>query len=66
MRPAKLLADRFELLELIGTGGEADVHRALDHAGIAASDVDLIILATSTPDQTFPDTALQDRLEHAP
>jgi 3-oxoacyl-[acyl-carrier-protein] synthase-3 len=31
--------------------------RALDHAGIAASDLDLIVLATATPDQTFPATA---------
>ncbi len=30
---------------------------ALDHAGINASDIDLIILATSTPDNTFPATA---------
>ena len=31
--------------------------RALDAAGIAATEVDLIILATSTPDNTFPATA---------
>ncbi len=31
--------------------------RALDHAGIKASDLDLIVLATATPDQTFPATA---------
>jgi len=31
--------------------------RALDHAGIAASEIDLIVLATATPDQTFPSTA---------
>ena len=31
--------------------------RALDHAGLDASAVDLIILATATPDQTFPATA---------
>ena len=31
--------------------------RALQHAGMAAADVDLIVLATSTPDQTFPATA---------
>lgn len=30
---------------------------ALADAGIAASEIDLIILATSTPDQTFPATA---------
>ncbi len=31
--------------------------RALDHAGIAATDIDLIVLATATPDQTFPSSA---------
>jgi 3-oxoacyl-[acyl-carrier-protein] synthase-3 len=31
--------------------------RALAHAGIAASDLDLIVLATATPDETFPATA---------
>jgi 3-oxoacyl-[acyl-carrier-protein] synthase III len=30
---------------------------ALSHAGIDASEIDLIILATSTPDKTFPATA---------
>jgi 3-oxoacyl-[acyl-carrier-protein] synthase-3 len=32
---------------------------ALDAAGIAAGEVDLIVLATTTPDQTFPATATQ-------
>ncbi|MDP2378166.1 beta-ketoacyl-ACP synthase III [Reyranella sp.] len=31
--------------------------RALAHAGLKASDLDLIVLATATPDQTFPATA---------
>jgi 3-oxoacyl-[acyl-carrier-protein] synthase-3 len=31
--------------------------RALDHAGVKASDLDLIVLATATPDSTFPATA---------
>ena len=31
--------------------------KALEHAGIAASDVGLIVLATATPDQTFPSSA---------
>jgi 3-oxoacyl-[acyl-carrier-protein] synthase-3 len=31
--------------------------RALDHAGITAADLDLIVLATATPDHTFPATA---------
>jgi 3-oxoacyl-[acyl-carrier-protein] synthase-3 len=30
---------------------------ALDNAGIDASEIDTIVLATSTPDQTFPSTA---------
>ena len=31
--------------------------KALDHAGIEAKDVGLIVLATATPDQTFPSSA---------
>ena len=31
--------------------------KALEHAGVAATDVDLIVLATATPDQTFPSSA---------
>jgi 3-oxoacyl-[acyl-carrier-protein] synthase III len=31
--------------------------RALDHAGIQAAQIDLIVLATATPDQTFPSSA---------
>ena len=31
--------------------------RALASAGLSANDIDLIVLATSTPDQTFPSTA---------
>jgi len=31
--------------------------RALDHAGIDALDIDLMVLATATPDQTFPSSA---------
>ena len=30
---------------------------ALEHAKLKADDIDLIIVATSTPDQTFPSTA---------
>ncbi|MEW6563468.1 MAG: beta-ketoacyl-ACP synthase III [Pseudomonadota bacterium] len=38
--------------------------KAIEAAGIAADKVDLIIVATTTPDQTFPSTAciLQDKL----
>ena len=35
----------------------AAARRALDSAGVAAGDVDLIVLATTTPDDTFPATA---------
>ncbi len=37
---------------------------ALEHAGLPASEIDLIVLATATPDQTFPATAatVQSRL----
>ncbi|TVR98714.1 MAG: ketoacyl-ACP synthase III [Rhodospirillales bacterium] len=33
--------------------------RAMDHAGIAPDDVDLVVVATTTPDDTFPATATQ-------
>ncbi|MGZ8257069.1 MAG: beta-ketoacyl-ACP synthase III [Gallionella sp.] len=38
--------------------------KAIEMAGIAANDIDLIIVATTTPDQIFPSTAciLQDKL----
>ena len=39
--------------------GTAAARAALDDAGATAADVDAIILATSTPDQSFPATALR-------
>lgn len=33
--------------------------RALERAGMSGSDLDLIVLATATPDQTFPATAVK-------
>ena len=38
--------------------------RAMEAAGVGAADIDLIVLATATPDDTFPATAtiVQDRL----
>ena len=38
--------------------GEAAARAALDNAGLVPDDIDLIILATSTPDNTFPATAV--------
>ena len=43
--------------ETTGTLAAEAARRALEHAGIAAHAVDLIVLATATPDQTFPATA---------
>ncbi|HEV7308728.1 beta-ketoacyl-ACP synthase III [Ensifer sp.] len=44
--------------------GEGAARSALDNAGLTPDDIDLILLATSTPDNTFPATAvnIQDRL----
>ena len=44
--------------------GEAAARAAMDDAGVSAEDIDLIILATSTPNNTFPATAvdIQERL----
>jgi 3-oxoacyl-[acyl-carrier-protein] synthase-3 len=43
--------------ETTGSLATEAARRALDSAGIDAGDVDLIVLATATPDQTFPSTA---------
>ncbi|MCH7635470.1 MAG: ketoacyl-ACP synthase III, partial [Proteobacteria bacterium] len=39
--------------------GAAAAEAALQSAGAAAADIDLIVLATTTPDETFPATATQ-------
>ena len=39
--------------------GEAAARAALDSAGLTAADIDLIVLATSTPNHTFPATAVE-------
>ena len=49
--------------ELTSTMGTAAARMALDDAGLAPEDIDLIILATSTPDQTFPATAVTIQAE---
>jgi 3-oxoacyl-[acyl-carrier-protein] synthase III len=43
--------------------GFAAAKAALKHAGMTADAVDLIVLATSTPDQTFPATAVTIQAE---
>ncbi len=45
--------------------GEQAARRAIEAAGIAPGDIDLIIFATTTPDQIFPSNAclLQNRLD---
>jgi 3-oxoacyl-[acyl-carrier-protein] synthase-3 len=44
--------------------GEAAARAALRNAGLAPGDIDLVVLATSTPNNTFPATAveIQERL----
>jgi 3-oxoacyl-[acyl-carrier-protein] synthase-3 len=44
--------------ELTSTMGTAAARAALDDAGMKPDHIDLIVLATSTPDQTFPATAV--------
>jgi 3-oxoacyl-[acyl-carrier-protein] synthase III len=50
--------------ETTASMGEAAARAALADAGLTADDIDLIIVATSTPDNTFPATAvdIQNRL----
>jgi len=43
--------------ETTSTLATAAARNALDHAGVAPTDIDLIVLATATPDQTFPSSA---------
>jgi 3-oxoacyl-[acyl-carrier-protein] synthase-3 len=43
--------------ETTGSLAAAAARNALDDAGFDARDIDLIVLATATPDQTFPSTA---------
>ncbi|OHC83599.1 MAG: 3-oxoacyl-ACP synthase [Rhodospirillales bacterium RIFCSPLOWO2_12_FULL_67_15] len=37
----------------------AAARRAIEHAGVKAGELDLIVLATTTPDRTFPATAVR-------
>jgi 3-oxoacyl-[acyl-carrier-protein] synthase-3 len=43
--------------ETTGSLATEAARRALAHAGVDAAEIDLIVLATATPDQTFPSTA---------
>jgi 3-oxoacyl-[acyl-carrier-protein] synthase-3 len=43
--------------ETTGSLGTEAARNALEAAGVSASDIDLVIVATSTPDRTFPATA---------
>ncbi len=49
--------------ELTSTMGAAAARAALDDAGLEPEDIDLIVLATSTPDQTFPASAVTIQAE---
>ncbi len=51
--------------ETCGDLAEQAARRAIEAAGIAAADIDLIVVATTTPDQVFPSNAcqLQHRLD---
>lgn len=50
--------------ELTSDIGVEAARRAMDMAGVTADDIDLIIVATTTPDKTFPATAaiIQEKL----
>ncbi|HJP68724.1 MAG TPA: 3-oxoacyl-ACP synthase, partial [Sphingomicrobium sp.] len=43
--------------ETTGSLATEAARKALEDAGIDAHDINLIVLATATPDQTFPSTA---------
>ena len=45
--------------ELTSDLAVAAARRALEAAGMSGSDLDLIVLATATPDETFPSTAVK-------
>lgn len=49
--------------ETTSTLGIAAARRAMAAAGISAADIDLVLVATSTPDSTFPATAVTIQAE---
>jgi 3-oxoacyl-[acyl-carrier-protein] synthase-3 len=60
IRERRIAADQETTCDL----AQHAARRALDAAGLKSGDVDLVIVATTTPDRVFPSTAclLQDRL----
>ena len=52
----RYIADDSETTSTLGTAAAA---AAIANAGLTADDIDLVIVATSTPDYTFPATATQ-------
>ena len=57
---ARHIADEGETTKTLAV---AAARKALVHAGLSTDDIDLIILATSTPDHTFPATATEVQAE---
>jgi 3-oxoacyl-[acyl-carrier-protein] synthase-3 len=51
---SRYVADETETTATLAT---AAARKALEHAGVDATDIGLIVLATATPDQTFPSSA---------
>lgn len=51
---SRYIADAGETTATLAHGAAL---KALEHAGVNAVDIDLIVLATATPDQTFPSSA---------
>ena len=65
IRQRHIVADNETTSDMV----EIAARRAIDAAGIVSSDIDLIIVATTTPDRVFPSTAclVQQRLDiHGP
>lgn len=61
IRQRHIVADDETCVDL----AEMAARRAMEAAGVAPSEIDLIVVATTTPDQTFPSNAclLQSRLD---
>ena len=57
---ARHIAGEGETTKTLAVGA---ARKAMAHAGVSADEIDLIILATSTPDHTFPATATEVQAE---